>query len=195
VEQGSAISTAPAAADALRAERREVVGLSLVAVALPLGVLPCWLMSRSFFPVTGSGVWQAGPNGEPVDTGVLAHRLDWATHSLGWYVTHRLAWGLAVGALHVIPLWYWWWRRSRIAWGGLVGAALSFGTAAALWLTIAATHDDLVRKIAQCHIRGYHPALVASAFVLAAAFVVAPPPRDDEALNELQIRSLLRRKP
>lgn len=194
MEQGAAIPTSPAATDARRAESRAIAGIALVAVALLFGVLPCWLMSKSFFPVSGGSSMKRGLNGEmffdPLD---LVHHLDWATHSLGWYVTHRLHWGLTVGALHFIPLWYWWWRRSRMAWGGLVGAALSLGTAVALWLTIAASHDELTRQIAQCRIGGYHPALVASAFVLAAAFVVAPPPRDPEALSELQVRSLLRK--
>jgi len=194
VEQGATIPKPPAPADTRPAGRREIAGIALVAVALLFGVLPCWLMAGSFFPVTGRGVWQPGPNGELVAPEMLAHHLDWASHSLGWYVTHRLHWGLTVGALHLVPLWYWWWRRSRMAWGGLVGAALSLGTAAALWLTIAATHDDLDRQISHCWIGGYHPALVASAFVLAAAFVVAPPPRDPEALSELQVKSLLRKQ-
>ena len=194
MEQGAAIPTSPAATDTRRAERRAIAGIALVAVALLFGVLPNWVMSKSFFAVRGSGMWQLGPNGEPVDPGVYVHHLAWATHTLWWYVTHRLHWGLAVGALHLIPLWYWWWRRSRMAWGGLIGIALSLGTAAALWLTIAETRDGLFHQIAQCHIGGYHPALVASAFVFAAAFVVAPPPRDPEVLSELQVKSLLRRQ-
>jgi hypothetical protein len=189
VEQGTTNSAAGAAAVArrtsLRAERREIAAVALVAIAVVLGILPSWLMSWSFFPVEGNSM--AGGND-------WVMRVDWATHSLWWYVTHRLHWGLSVGALHLVPLWYWLWRRSRMAWGGLVGIALSLGTAAALWLTIAETRADLARKIAQFRADGYHPALVATAFVFAAAFVVAPPPRDPEALNELQVKSLLRKQ-
>lgn len=185
MEQGAAIPTSPAATDARSADRRAIAGIALVAVALLFGVLPNWMMSRSFFPVEGNPSPPGGNN--------WVMRIDWATHTLGWYVTHRLHWGLAVGALHLIPLWYWWWRRSRMAWGGLIGIALSLGTAAALWLTIAETRDELFRQIAQCRIGGYHTSLVASAVVFAAAFVVAPPPRDPEALSELQVKSLLRR--
>ena len=178
MEQGAAI---PISSDVRRAERRAIAGIALVAVALLFGVLPNWMMSKSFFGVRG-----AGPNG--------VHHFDWETHTLWWYVTNRLHWGLAVGALHLIPLWYLWWRRSRMAWGGLVGIALSLGTAAALWLTIAETRDGFFQRIAQCRIGGYHPSLVASAFVFAAAFVVAPPPRDPETLNELQVKSLVRKQ-
>ena len=194
MEQGAAITTPPVPTDTRPAGGRTIAGLSLVAVALLFGVLPCWLMGRSFFPVDGYGVVRRGLGGGllyPSDA--LAHHLDWASHSLPWYVSHRLHWGLSVGALHLIPLWYWWWRRSRMAWGGLIGAALSLATAAALWLTIAATHADLEQQIALCRIGGYHPALVASAFALAAAFVVAPRPRDPEALSELQVKSLVRK--
>lgn len=183
MEPGTATATSSPADVARRYDRRNAAGASLVAIALLLGVLPCWLMSRSFFAVDGSH----GPN-------MWVSHLDWATHSLWWFVTHRLHWGLAVGALHLVPLWYVWWRRSRMAWGALIGAALSLGTAAALWLTIAETRADYARDIVEFRARGYHPALVATAFVLAAAFVVAPPPLDPEALSELQVKSLLRKQ-
>ena len=170
-------------AERTRAEQRAIAALAIVCLVVSFGIVPNWLTDRRFFVV--DGVYVAGP---------WKHdRADWESHSLWSFVSRDWPWAVAVATLHMIPLWYAWWRRSAMPVGGLIGVVLSLGTATALWLCIADVRSSLEETVAELRTGGYHPMLVASAVGFAVAFLVAPPPRDRSEPNALAVRRLVRR--
>src|SRR5262245_56666179 len=97
-------------------------------------------------------------------------------------------WQVVAASFELVPLWFAAWRRFRIAGARWVGIAWSLSAGAAV---IALVAQRPLAPGMEGH--GYYPSVVAGAVLLASAFVVAPPPRDPEALSELPVKRLVRK--
>jgi hypothetical protein len=160
-----------------RAGTRAVV---LVVVAVAFGIAPNWLLGRSFIATRDYVSWRGGDGyWRPL------------THSLWHLVTHDPVWAGAVAMLAVTPLWFWWWRRSAMAFGAGIGVTMAVAAAGAVAYCATPAHTFGMPDAPMTS--GTYWTLYAAAACFAAAFLVAPPPRDRESLNALQVRSLVRR--
>src|SRR5262245_46482075 len=156
----------PALADKMRRDREATVGAVLAWLAALFAIVPHWFLGACFLG------------------------RDWFRHPLWSFVTQDVRWALALVTTLAGPLWFWWWRRSAMSSGALVGTFISLSSIASVALCAvtveplsAGTLDDLQASI---------PVLILAGVVSTLAFRIAPQPADPEVLSELQVRGLLR---
>lgn len=166
---GGAVSRGrtPAVAAQRRHDRHATAAAVLTWLSVLVGVAPHWLVGTSFI------------------------ECDSGRHSLKYLVSHDFRWALALAATLAGPVWFWWWQRSAMGFGAAIGAVIS--AAAAVSVTLCVATADLIDAPAQAGRGGTYPLLILAGVLSAAAFVIAPPPADREALNDLQVRGLVRR--
>jgi len=186
VEQGPLAGSADVRRDATPQRRDERAGLrfgwavALLAFALVTAV--AWSADRGDMFVYQSRV-------EPREGGRYVAVVYADQQSALDLIRAERGWQAVAVSFALVPLWFIAWRRFRISGGRWIGIAWSLSTGAA---AIALVAQRPLAPGMTGH--GYYPSVVAAAVLLASAFVVAPLPRDPEALSELQVKSLLRKQ-
>jgi hypothetical protein len=167
---------------ARKQERAATWAAILIGVAVVMGIAPNWLVGRGFLEME--------LHSQQRDFSAFP---PWTrqTHSLWFLASHDAVWECAVVALALPPLWFWWWRRSAMAFGAAIGSMLSIAAAAAV--VVGASLSRIDGQSARPDLGGTYWTLVAAAILFLVAFAIAPPPRDPESVNALQVRGLVRR--
>jgi hypothetical protein len=118
-----------------------------------------------------------------------------STKSLGALVSGDPFWYFAFGTLAAALAWFVWWRRSAMAYGRVLGVAASLAGAAAVRVAVGrsfvapASPPDSTWTTT---FGGTFWLLVAAGVCLALAFLVAPPPRDPDAIDAAEAARLRR---
>jgi hypothetical protein len=130
--------------------------LGIVATVLPAGVTDGAYLQR----------WWNYPGGA-IEDSVLER------HDLSDLVGRDGAWTAVVTSLVVLPLWFWFWRRSAMSGARTLGVVASLAVAAGVFSLAEFVAGGSLAFIAD----GLFWLHVAAALCFAAAFALAPPPR------------------
>ena len=89
-------------------------------------------------------------------------------------VGHDVAWTVVLASLVVLPLWFWFWRSSAMSAARLIGVVASLGAAASVFVLAQSVTRGNLAFMAD----GLYLSHVAAGLCFAAAFALAPPPRE-----------------
>jgi hypothetical protein len=148
---------------------RPTVELVLLAIGVVATLLPLGVTGGAFLDVSGES--KASGVNVWVHVGV----------DLRGLLLRDAGWTLTTASLVLLPLWYWFWRRSAMRWARGIGVVWAAGAALgvcgnAFWCFDANTvRIDLPTGLLWIH--------VMAGACFAVAFVIAPVPRDPDAID------------
>jgi hypothetical protein len=166
VEPGAAAPTSAVEPDA----RHATVRLRVAIVALVSGVLATLLPAG----VTGGAyvqreiAWEQRMSDRWIVRSSEVERLDFRD-----LVRSEPAWAVVLASFVVLPLWFWFWRRSAMYGGRALGVGWSLAAAGGVYGLAQFVAGDAVRGVPS----GLFWSHVAAGLCFAAAFAAAPRPR------------------
>ncbi len=112
----------------------------------------------------------------------LVHRHREVT-SFGETALNGAVWMLATTMSIAAPIWFWWWRRSRVTCGSAIGVLVSALGIGAVCFAVSEqwTFAGTEWNVREFEVSGTYPTLILADAAFALAFLVAPPPRGEGA--------------